>query len=114
MEGRPTEQKMIWKDGIHSNRTATADGRATGRTYDNTEGRKEGIDAGERLGESPILDGRAAAGRTEDDMEGRSGRSQPPQLMPLDHEFTPQQQREEAASQDEGQECQKGFAAIAA
>ena len=104
MEGRPTEQKMIWKDGIHSNRTATADGRATGRTYDNTEGRKEGIDAGERLGESPILDGRAAAGRTEDDMEGRSGRSQPLQLMPLDHEFTPQQQREEAASQDEGQE----------
>ena len=103
MEGRPTEHKMIWKDGIHSNRTATADGRATGRTYGNTEGRKEGIDAGERLGESPILDGRAAAGRTEDDMEGRSGRSQPLQLMPLDHEFTPQQQREEAASQDEGQ-----------
>ena len=51
MEGRPTEQKMIWKDGIHSNRTVTADGRATGRTDDNTEGWKEGIDAGERLGE---------------------------------------------------------------
>ena len=76
--------------------------------------RKEGINAGERLCESPILDGRGAAGRTEDDMEGRSGRSQPLQLMPFDHEFTPQQQREEAASQDEGQECQKGFAAIAA
>jgi hypothetical protein len=73
-------------------------------TDDNTEGRKEGIDAGERLGESPILDGRAAAGRTEDDMEERSGRSQPLQLMLLDHEFNPQQQREEAASQDEGQE----------
>ena len=61
MEGRPTEQEMIWKDGIHSNRTATADGRATGRTYGNMEGRKEGIDAGERLGESPILDGRAVS-----------------------------------------------------
>ena len=93
MEGRPTEQKMIWKDGIHSNRTATADGRATGRTDDNTEGRKEGIDAGERLGESPILDGRAAAGGTEDDMEGRSGRSQPLQLIPHDHEFNPQQKK---------------------
>ena len=93
MEGWPTEQKMIWEDGVHSNRTATADGRATGRTDDNTEGRKEGIDAGERLGESPILDGRAAAGRTEDDMEGRSGRSQPLQLIPHDHEFNPQQKK---------------------
>ena len=51
-------------------------------------------------GESPILDGRAVAGRKEDDMEGRSGRSQPLQLIPPDHEFKPQQQRE--AAEDRG------------